>query len=73
MYTYDEKREKRGEKKEGTLHGEEQVEIDRVTGAELGLLLVLCAQDITDAVEQLKICLTRVRRQTRVYKGKKGS
>lgn len=50
-------------KKVRALHGEDQVEIDRVTGAELRLLLVLCTQDITDAVEQLKICLTRVRRQ----------
>lgn len=55
----------------GPLHGEDQVEIDRVTGAELRLLLVLCAQDITDAVEQLKICLTRVRSQTRPCKEEK--
>lgn len=35
-----------------------------MTGAKLRLLLILCAQDITDTVEQLKIRLARVRRQT---------
>ena len=46
------------------LHGEKETEVAGMARAQLGLLLVLGAQDIADAVQQLQVALLWVRRQT---------
>lgn len=46
------------------LHCEEKTEIARMARAQLGLLLVLGAQDIADTVQQFQVALLWVRRQS---------
>jgi len=47
------------------LHCENEIEIHRMAGAELRLLVVLCTQDLPDTVKQLKVTLARVGGQSK--------
>ena len=48
------------------LHGKDEVQVHRVARAQLWLLLVLGAKDITDAIQQLQVALVWFGSQTKL-------